>query len=123
MRDAWLLTGEAVAAGLIPAARLLADAAVQRSGWERYRESTQVCGIQVRTLELMPRGWAYHAKSGRDQLLLIHPEGREFITESWAFGDIMAAVYRAGGGLIRIDDVLAEVLSASMRAPDSPKGL
>jgi hypothetical protein len=121
MRDAWLLVGEAVAADLIPAARQLADRAVELSGWERYVVSTVVCGIQVRTLDLMPRGWAYHVRvRGREQLLLLNPLGRQFVTESTSFGPIMAGVYRTGGGLFRIDEVLGEVLADSVVSTRSP---
>ena len=118
VRDAWLLAGAALEAGWTDRATQLADRAIEESGWGAYQLSMSICGVQIRHCNALPRGWGYHVRIGWDQLLLVHSQGREFITEAGGFGALMAAVYPYGGGLIPIGHILGAQLAAEVAAPD-----
>ena len=121
MRDAWLLVGAAVSAERLDEAQILADTAAQLTGWRRFRPLGSCAGVDLWGSELMPRGFAYLSRRDWALNLLIHTDATEFLTETVGWIVVRRRALE-NPGLIRLDDLLAEMMFASMLAPDSPEG-
>lgn len=128
MSQAWGDVAAAVECGRVDAARALADDAFTASGrdrecWTRYPRLFSLVGVDVRTCEGLPRGWAYHFDTGVwHQLLLIHPDACAFVTPV-GFGPLMQAARQAGSGLVEMDQLLSAVLLHEIQAPEDASGL
>lgn len=121
--DAWRLMGAALEVDQEAAARMHADEAMARSGWDRYR-----AGLFYRKAELfysswMPREWCYFGvdtdADGDIRCLLLSDDEVGPLLSDWEhLATVMDVAADLGGGLLRLSVVLAEAILHGMTAPD-----
>lgn len=123
MRDAWRLTLDAVAMELEGTARILADEAVRLTGWDRYRHVGGVDGDEIFISPLLPRDRAYFARVDGGRHLLVNPGAAPMLSDYLSWDRLMRLAEEDGGGLVRLDAILADLVVHALTPPDDASEL
>lgn len=123
MLGAWRLAQAAIEMGLEDTAHALTDDAVRATGWDRLEHVGGCDGDEIFISPLLPRDRAYYARVDSSRHLLVNDAVAPMLRDYLSWDQLMRSAEDRGGGLVHLDEVLADLVVHAITAPDDASDL